>query len=431
LLPACKNQDAQDTATAATPERSPEPPAWDPGGTEDSELFACGVQAGDVTAESVWLSVRSTTGSLSLVVVEEDGQGWVEIVRKALELTEGQLQFEVEDLLADTAYRYTFFADDSRRSVVGRFRTSLDATGWRVLNFAAVSCIKKNQPWPSLSAAAALVPDAFLFLGDQIYTSSSNAENYRLEYDECLCTQGMVDATASSSSIATWDDHEVANNYVVADLDEGQYDAARQTFREAFPQRQGPTGDVWRVLRYGKVADVFVLDCRSERLADEGVYLGREQMDWLKAELSASSAVFKLIMNSVPITDFADLLGDAVAEDRWQGFPDARAEILGHIDDQAISGVVWVAGDVHFAMVAAVGIPGSGDPGEHQTEICVGPGGSSPTPVSLFQDQTGQYPVLVGQWNTTLLRLDPGTQELGVTFLGDDGSTLAEMTLQT
>ena len=431
VVPACKGTGgdsglAGETGATPAPERDAEPAAWSPEGDE-VEAFAWGVQSGDATSEGVLLSVRTTESEVELVVVQADGEGWTEVVRETVTAVDGTAQLEVTGLVADTAYRWVAYGTEGR-SRVGRFRTALDASGHRVLTFAAVSCIGGNEPWPSMTEAAALEPDAFLLLGDQIYSSSHTAEGYRAEYATCLGTQGMADATASCSVIATWDDHEVANNWELDDLADGQYDAALATFREAFPQREGPSGGVWRKLSYGDVAEVYVLDCRSERKAADGVYLGREQMDWLKESLAASTATFKLIMNSVPITDYTDLIGSVEAADRWQGFPEAREEIVGFIDDEGITGVLWIAGDVHFAQVAKVGVPGSGL-GEEQWEVCAGPGGSFRTPVSLYEDTTGQYPLLLSEWNTTIFRLDPGLGEITVTHLADDGSSWAEHVL--
>ena len=74
-------------------------------------------------------------------------------------------------------------------------------------------------------------------------------------------------------------------------------------FNAAAPDR------IWRSFRWGHSAEVFVLDCRGERRPStrsvnptrESVYISRAQMDWLKAGLRASPAVFKFIVNSVPI----------------------------------------------------------------------------------------------------------------------------------
>ena len=432
VVPACKGTTPSDSSPTGdsgptpAPERDPEPSEWTPEGSE-SEAFRWGVQSGDATVDGVLLSVRTTEAEVVLVVVQADGDGWTEVARETVAVADGTAQLELTGLAADTAYRWVAEGAEGR-SRVGRFRTALDDSGYRVLLFAATSCIKENEPWENMSQVAALQPDAFLLLGDQIYSDSHEIEGYREEYGKCLEIGGMNDATAGCSVVATWDDHEVANNWAMESLAKGQYDAALQAFREGFPQRQGPTGGIWRSISYGGVAELFVLDCRSERQADEGVYIGREQMDWLKAGLAASTATFKLILNSVPITDYTDMLGDVEADDRWQGFPEAREEILSFIDGEGLTGVLWVAGDVHFAQVAKVGVPGSGL-GEEQWETCVGPGGSNVMPVEVYEDTTGQFPLLLSAWNSTLIRLDPGLGEITITHVGDDGATLAETVL--
>ena len=64
-------------------------------------------------------------------------------------------------------------------------------------------------------------------------------------------------------------------------------------------------------------ADIFILDARSYRSLTAGTYLGRQQMDWLKSELENSKAPFKVIMNSIPITDFSSLIGPIERENRY------------------------------------------------------------------------------------------------------------------
>ena len=51
----------------------------------------------------------------------------------------------------------------------------------------------------------------------------------------------------------------------------------------------------------------------------------------------------KLIPNSVPITDETAFVGEAAADDRWQGYPAQREELLAHITDNAIEGIVRVS----------------------------------------------------------------------------------------
>ena len=47
---------------------------------------------------------------------------------------------------------------------------------------------------------------------------------------------------------------------------------------------------------------------------------------------------------------------------------------------------------------------------------------------SLY-DNPEQFPVMFEDWNSVLLRLDPGVGEATVTFIGDDGAVIAEQVL--
>src|SRR5262249_19006784 len=138
-----------------------------------------------------------------------------------------------------------------------------------------------------------------------------------------------------------------------------------------------------------KTAEIFVLDCRGERepssilLGNGDHYISPEQMDWLKTGLLQSPARFKLILNSVPISMFPFSI---VNFDGWVRYPANRDEILSFIDDNTIPGVVWVAGDHHFASSGRISALGAGS---SQLEVLVGPGAqqSSPLVDSLFGSQ--------------------------------------------
>ena len=428
-LPGCPPA-PKESSPDPTPARPPEPAPWEPSGDEDPAAFAWGVQAGDATTAGITLSLRCTSTDLELVVVQAFDGGWVEIRREPYTRSGETLQLTLTGLIADTAYQYAFYdSATGLRSPPGRFRTAVDATAFRTLTFGATSCLGGNEPWPALSLAAAEGFDAFFLLGDTVYADGSvTLEDYRAFWRHAHATAGLRDLTASTSVVAAWDDHEVGNNWDPETISSAQYDDALAAFRESLPQGAGPSGGIWRLLSWGDLADIIVLDCRSERAPDQ--YISPAQMAWLKDTLRASTARFKLILNSVPINDYSDMFGVAFVEDRWQGYPAQRAEILQFIVDEAIQGVLWIAGDVHHAMICSVDLPGSGGPGEHQWEIACGPAGSTPNVAAeLFQDTTGHYPVLFAAWNYTRFELDPGTGEARVTFIGDAGEELASMSL--
>jgi alkaline phosphatase D len=424
-----ESADSADSAPPPTPEREPEPAAWDPGGTEDPVAFAWGVQSGDAGSDRVILSLRCVESTATLVVVEAQGDSWVEVQRQEVSRNDETWQGMITGLKADTAYRYAFFAADGQhRSRVGRFRTAPEPGVRRKLVIGATSCLGGNEPWANLSFAADAQLDVMLMLGDVVYADGAvTLEDYRSFYRHAFGVKGLQDVSASTSMIATWDDHEVGNNWTREDLAEGQFEAALQAFRESMPQGQGAQGQIWRMLSFGDMVDFFVLDCRSERT--ETLYISVEQMEWLKAALTASKARFKLILNSVPINDYTDMFGIAYADDRWQGYPEQRREILDFVVDQAIGGVLWVAGDVHHGMICHPDAPGDGS-GDSQWEVAAGPSGSTlNVAAELYTDTTGHYPVLFAKWNYTRLTMDPGTGSCLVSFIGDDGLVIEEMEL--
>jgi hypothetical protein len=150
-------------------------------------------------------------------------------------------------------------------------------------------------------------------------------------------------------------------------------------------------------------------------------------MAWLKDGLSTSTARFKLILNSVPITDMTAMVGSLGANDRWNGYPAQRSELLDHIIDQGVTGVLFLTGDVHFGQIGMVDPVGG--PAEHLWEVYCGPAGSFINPAAELFIGDPQYPVLVSTWNWVRLTLDPGLGTIRVNHMGDAGETLSDMTL--
>lgn len=414
-----------------TPVRGAEPEAWEAPGTEDAEAFAWGVQVGDATPSAALVSVRTPEATVSVVLAVADGEGWAEVDRlDGLATDEEVAQVLFEGLVADTAYSVAVYAaDGTRRSPLGRFRTALAADGWRVVTFGATSCLGGNEPWPSLSFAARERLDFFCLLGDTIYADyDPDPLDYESKWSTALSTEGLRAVTGSTSIIATWDDHEVANNYTfeTGGLEE-LFVSGLGAFRRGLPHTSGPGGTgIWRKLSWGAVVDVIALDCRGERR--DGRYVSDEQMAWLKATLSASTARFKILLNSVPITDLSAIFGTAQVMDRWSGYPDARAEILGHIRDNAIPGVVWVTGDVHYAQVGHV--DPAGGLAADQWEVLVGPGGSRLNAIVEAFVGSEQYPIVFAQWNWARFTCDPGAGTVTVAYVGDDGAEIAGIVLE-
>lgn len=438
-LTACPGGDDDDSALPGpdpAPDVPVEPAPWGSApGTLDGALFPLGVQSGDPLPDAaiVWTKYVGAA-ALTLTVVGE-GDGWEPVREQGVTPDDvGVVKLDVSGLQPGRSHRYVFTDADGRRSRVGRFRTAPAAEEWRRFVFGATSCTKQNHaPFPCLSAAAAEELEFFLLLGDTVYCDDSNTPpGYQECWAENLGTAGYLDLRASTPTIMTWDDHEVTNvNGGTWDVNPARWEAASGEFwRHNSIRPQAELGRVWRRFTYGTVVDLFVLDCRQERDPDAGLYVSRAQMDWLKAGLAESTAALKIIMNSVPMAHLAvgqplEGVYDLVADDRWQGFPEQRAEILDHILGEAIDGVLWVSGDVHFGAVTTLELEG---PWAGHKEVIAGPGGHS---LSIFEllEEREPFLRLVGPSNWVRFDVDPGLGTVDLTFVGDDGGSLANLTL--
>ncbi len=410
---------------------TPEPPPPFPiEGSLEPGSFPSAIQVCDALPDSVLVAFRTMEPDVHLVLGKADPLGDVLVWESPLlPVPDGILNLEVTDLEADTSYLlYAIDPARTRRSDVVQFRTALAPGTSRPLRIAASSCFgRSGAPWQSLRQTTQGNPDLCLLLGDTVYADGAETlEEYRGFWDEALSTDGLYYASLATSFVATWDDHEVDNNWTWSGAAD-RFPAALASFREAFPQRPGPAEErVYRTLRWGDAVEVISLDCRADR--GDGRYISQEQMDWLKNILTTSTARFKLILNSVPIIDFSDWIGGISADDRWQGTPEQRTDLLSFLEDEGIEGVLFLSGDMHFGSVCQVS--GDGEVGSGHWEVMAGPAGSTINPMAYLPPSwTDQYDLVIASWNSVLLDLDPSTGEVGVTFLDDEGSVIGERLL--
>jgi alkaline phosphatase D len=429
-----------DGADAEPPEP---PPSFDAGDfQEDMALFPLAVQAGGAESDGALLwTVYEGDLPLDIVVFSAgDGTAGDLMVSATVEVADGgTVHVIVEGLKPWTAYRYCFVerdGDDSVRSAVGRFRTAPEADAAEVITFGGTSCVNDYySPHKTLSRASEAGLDFFILAGDTVYADgSSDLEEYRSVWRNALADPGYRDLLTSTSVVATWDDHEITNDWDPEFIDPGLLAAGTEAFFEHVTLRriEESPDRIWRSHRWGSTLEVFMLDSRSERLPSTrktpiAQYLSDGQMAWLKAGLVDSPCTFKLIVNSVPITNFPDVI---VSEnDRWEGYPVQRDEILGYIHEADLTGVIWLAGDFHFGAMTRV------EPPPHawstQREVLMGPGDQFINPGWLTLGLAGgasQFSAAIGEVNYARFTADPTSAPptLTVEFISADGEVLHE-----
>lgn len=398
--------------------------------------FPYGVMAGDATADSAMLWTRySGAGGLLVQIELEEGAGGRAVLSREVAAAErgdgGFVHVDASGLAAGARYRYAFVVSEGGKPVArgpfGLVRAALAPGALEVVTFAGTSCTHQNgAPYPVLAEAAKRKVDFFLHGGDHVYTDAGADDamtlpQYRAKYAQAWAAAGMKALHGSTGMILAWDDHEIANNWNPETFPAARLDAARRAFFEHRATRRDPAAPnrLWRSFAWGKTLEVIVLDVRSERLPStrdgaNAQFISPLQMAWLKQRLSQSQAVFKLVLTSVPISNFP--LSAAGESDKWEGYPAQRDDILAFVRDQKLTGVVWLSGDLHFGCVGSVG---TSEARMKMREILMGPGGTDANNPDL---PAPQFERVIGEKNFTLFKADPVARQLTVEFVGEGGT---------
>jgi len=241
-------------------------------------------------------------------------------------------------LAPDTDYYYGVEVDGALTTSAVPFTTGPAPGTSGTTRFAFGSCSKADDQ-PIFATIAAEDPDLFLFVGDNHYGNTGVVDALRWNYRWSLERPERAALAATTSTLATWDDHDYTGNNTDATAP-GRANALR-VFDEywANPSLGAPgIPGTFFVQSHGDV-DFILLDDRYHRGLD-GSILGGDQQQWLLDVLSASTATFKFVVTGSQWT--AD-----GSNDSWASFVPQRDVILDHIRDEGIDGVVLLSGDVH------------------------------------------------------------------------------------
>jgi len=136
------------------------------------------------------------------------------------------------------------------------------------------------------------------------------------------------------------------------------YQTYQMSHSPLLPYRNGQLDGIpqkfWYCFRDG-CCDVFMADTRTQRVLEGNRAMNSaEQMADLKKFLSAKPERVKIVGMSIP------LVPDS-SDDKWNGFPTQRAEILNYIRDEGIRKVIFLGGDVHYSTATQLTLEGNPD----------------------------------------------------------------------
>ena len=238
------------------------------------------------------------------------------------------------------------------------------------------SCGHEDEPQPVLSLAADRQPDAFIFLGDNIYGDTKNMDTLENKYKRWQAQPDFKKLESATKIFATWDDHDFGWN------DDGKYYPFKKESKELFLKYFKEPAESERRKHEGiyhteyiksgdKTVQLILLDVRTFRdnlllydtaaklprekyfygldyvphTSTDSTLLGTEQWQWLEGEL-AKPADLRFICSG---SQFGIEYNGYEA---WANFPHEQKRMLELIKKTKASGVMFLTGDVHYAEIS-------------------------------------------------------------------------------
>ncbi len=365
-------------------------------------VFVHGVASGDPLTDRVILWTRVSPDELDEPPTGEVMVDWevatdlafADVVASGAAVADPErdltVKVDASGLEAGTTYYYRFRALGST-SPVGRTRT-LPATGATRLRLATLSCQSYSHGYYGVlrHLAGRADVDLVLHLGDFIYEYA--ADDYgevrnALPQNECVTLADyrtrhaayrrdpdLRAAMQQHPFVATWDDHETANNASSTEAQnhqpgEGSWGdrklAGYQAYVEWMPIREQDTLKLWRSFSLGGLADIAVLDTRiwgrdaqiedpsDPAIADpDRTLLGADQEAWLADALKSSTATWKLLAQQVMFMQLPLGFASFAGGDSWDSYPACRQRVYDTITQNGVSNVVVLTGDIHMSFAA-------------------------------------------------------------------------------
>lgn len=382
------------TANRAWGADDPLPEGW-------TASFPDGVKAGDPWPNGgvIWTRVAAPPDGRAVPIVwtvAEDaamqqvvrgGVGW------AREAGGHMVKVQVRGLEPDRWYHYRFDGPGAS-TVVGRLRTApRRGSSPDHLRYAFASCQQRSAHYVAHRAITQENVDFLMHLGDYIYVNDgfdTTIERYRNRWRIFHSDPLLQELQAKVPLVAMWDDGEFYNG-IDRTGPPARLAAAKQAFFEHMPVLGNRHDRAYRSFRWGRLADVIMIDVRSHRdpevpantsfagiidgqdsrippgpdmFAPERTTLGAQQAQWFRRSLRRSAATWRFVgnpynMNPWKIQDFAGQPGSThpnegiyVSNEAWDDYQAERRSVLDYIQQHSIRNVVFTSGHTHIYLAS-------------------------------------------------------------------------------
>jgi alkaline phosphatase D len=217
--------------------------------------------------------------------------------------------------------------------------------------FALGSCLLESSAANVLDVVVAAKPQAFVWLGDNIYGDTRDMTLLKSRYQALGDNPRFKALKAACPQLATWDDHDYGENNAGSEYP--QKIASQKIFQDFWgvpandPRRSRPGIYDSRVFGTGaRTVQFIMLDGRYHRTASKedpnGTMLGTDQWKWLADQLKIPASV-RVVCSGIQVVP------DEHGFEGWYEFPKERQRLYDLIKSTRTPGVVFVSGDQHWA----------------------------------------------------------------------------------
>lgn len=232
------------------------------------------------------------------------------------------------------------------------------------------SCSHQDKPQPMLTVAKNLNPDAFIYLGDNIYGDTYSIDTLQAKYNKLAAKQEFKDLINSTTIYSVWDDHDFGDN------DKGRHYPLKKESEQLFLDfwkvpanserrtHEGIYGSEF-IEKDGKKIQIIMLDTRYFRddlvhrqktdtihkndyvpnqVADS-TFLGKAQWAWLEKEFQKPADV-RIMASSNQFSH------EYNGWESWTNVPHEQQKMIDLIAKTKANGVIFISGDVHWGEIS-------------------------------------------------------------------------------
>lgn len=319
-----------------------------------------GPMVGTVKTTEAWFLYRpgAVEKALRLSVLSSTGQVVATSNSSSAADDDYVAKFHAAGLTASTAYTYKVedISGATPVTLVGpedglHFKTPMPQGAKGVVTAAFVSCANSTTE-PVWQRIGDLKVDQLFLCGDTPYIDTGDLATIRTKHRDFLETPFMSSLIRGTSSVGTWDDHDFGLNGGNGVSVAATKPNTRKGFVEYRAHEQFGTGTegVYHKINIGPM-EVFLLDPRwfsqtapSPVDPSQKTCFGAAQWQWIKDELKASKAPFKVLVVGEVWEDKKNSETDDLFTYLYE-----RDALFDFIHDEGIPGVVLVGGDIHVS----------------------------------------------------------------------------------